>query len=285
MDFDAGRLAEGISRLHEALPIFEAGHDLHCLAISHDTLGQLFLLQGYPRKALQHLGKALHFVGSSNQIGQSVLFLGGHVNAYIACGDTEAALRSLHAARKIRIDHPHDGADSYIQIELLRMQAAVDLARQDPVSAREICAAAAALCVGRYFIPRASTLFIAGRAEHALGNIEEARAHFLVSVLVYRTRGEQTQGIVPLNHYARALNDESADLVLRAIMLPLLRFGFQRELGDALLHHAHVALRTEQVAVARHRARSALSRFEESDDEMGIKRARDFLAILALNTI
>ncbi|KZV83121.1 hypothetical protein EXIGLDRAFT_701855 [Exidia glandulosa HHB12029] len=250
------------------------------LAIAHQVHGDVLRVQGHPTTALEHLNTALTLFRASHEVTEQVHCFALHMSASLASGDAVSALQALNLAKRL----PLEGSTnpSLHKILLLHMQAEVELSQGDAIAARDICALAATACSGGLYVYRAKVLFTAGLAEHAIGDVETARIHFLVSCLINRTRGQNTLAVVSLNAFARMLDDddEGADHILRAIMLPLLRFGFSHDLAEALLHRAWIAMRQGQLDVARHRALNALSRFKASDDKSGSERAEILLTYL-----
>lgn len=169
---------------------------------------------------------------------------------------------------------------------LLQLKGELALWRGDLPDARAafMGAASAARTRERIRLPVEEMIYIEAEQHELLGQVAQAEgdAHsaltsFLVAALIFRKQSAQLSTVPALSRLAQVLSDDAAEVLLGAVMLPLLRYGFRPMLGHALLHSASIARRRAQRSAARHRALRSIHHFEDTGYQRGLTRARAFL--------
>ena len=130
---------------------------------------------------------------------------------------------------------------------------------------------------------QAEVLEYLGRAELAADDStgrDEAMLCLVLAAVIWRQTGDGVRAVRALSVLAEAVDDETVESLLSAVMLPLQRFGYRKFLAGAEMHLAGVNGRRGKLEFARIGAKSALHHFEDMKDARGKSRAREFLEVI-----
>ncbi|KZV90900.1 hypothetical protein EXIGLDRAFT_837477 [Exidia glandulosa HHB12029] len=281
-DLDQGYTVPGITKLRKAIDTFQACNNKAGVSLASMHLGTALLAQGCSHEAIEHLQAVYDGFHAIGNIIAELNSLARLTRAHLDVCDERAAADCLaRAERLVRDAGPEWRHAAYGRGQILRAQGELSLWRGDVADAR-------AALLGAVFACRETTANDArglwGRSLEILGSVEEAdgRAHdaltcYLIASVLFRKLGWTPQVTRTLASMAAVVDDETAELLLQATLLPLQRYAFLRVLGNALLCSARVAQRRSTLGAARHRALSALRHFESAQDERGMGRANVFL--------
>ncbi|EJD43292.1 hypothetical protein AURDEDRAFT_167708 [Auricularia subglabra TFB-10046 SS5] len=117
-------------------------------------------------------------------------------------------------------------------------------------------------------------------AQELEGDREQACQSFIVAVIARARLGTAVDVAITLINLAEVADDSTSQVLLDAVMLPLVRFGYDGYLTRALLQSARLAQRNSDVQTARHRANCALLRYRLLADVRGTAKTSAFLAEL-----
>ncbi|KZV96961.1 hypothetical protein EXIGLDRAFT_747357 [Exidia glandulosa HHB12029] len=284
-DFDYGRVANGISSLEEALPLFVAARDKLGANDARMQLGEMKLLEGNAAAAIEYLSPIRNSGFLRNDIETHRLL----TKAHLALGDERAAEAMMHGAGRLIASstdiHPFDRSQA------LQISCEMAVWHGDLESARALIADA--IRIGRSVeMGFTLSLLLDRQAQELLGKIEEAAGDLWAAAGRYTTVAVMQRKFIPLE-VVRALvwlaqvlpDDEGGEALVRALLLPLQRSGLRGMLGDALLQSAAIAHRKGEVENARHRSRSAIKHYESINNARDSAKALAFLESCRLEAL
>lgn len=286
LDADACDAPSAITRLQEAVAIFDAVRDAANAVHTRTFLARLRLLQGDTASVLQELERALREVRATGNVLGEFEALIVVVNVQLMRGDEVAAAQALQRAEAL-IRSPGATARARDRPRLLQARGELEMACGDLIAARTSLHGALEASRSRNLAEspefmlqtEAEALDALGRVEEADGCAAQALICFVVAALVHRKHACQYRLVPVLTRLALVLEDQDADAVLLAVLPPLHRLRFRPVLAETLLCSADISRRRGQDCAARLRAGRALEYFEETGILVGCQRARDVLDI------
>lgn len=275
--FDIGDYAQALSKLHEALPYLQSAENTFGIVLVHYQLGEGLLDQGHWAEAVEQIQLAVS--NGAADFRFNISCLARLARAHLTGGNEAGALHAIEAA--VPLVNPKD---PFRYSTLLRAQADLALYRGDTEAARELLDATVSIARqtdGEWdredVLPyEAATLQIRGRVAVAERRWDDARNCFVVVAIIRRMLPISTV-VIPLCMLAEIVDDETAAVLVEALMLPLHRFGWQLLLGDILLRSASIARGQGDTRTAAHRASRALYRYDQTKNKQGQERVRAFM--------
>ncbi|KZW03036.1 hypothetical protein EXIGLDRAFT_319023 [Exidia glandulosa HHB12029] len=286
---DSGDVETAISQLQESIPLLQRVHRRNDLGAARTLLARAVLEQGHALWAVDLLESAMLDFRSGGFTRGEIWCSQMLVSAYIANGNLSAAGEVLRKADQI-VHAPETGDRTYERAVLLQAKGEFALACGDLDDARATLHGALFVVYHRKSSLGAHSMETVesgvqvplGRVEQAAGNVEEARARFLVTALISRKHAVVPNTVTSLARFGISLDDETASPLLGGLLLPLMRFQFRPLLAEVFLRLAEVAHYRYQRGVARGRATEALRLFGELECCGGQDRARKLLESITL---
>ncbi|EJD53480.1 hypothetical protein AURDEDRAFT_179946 [Auricularia subglabra TFB-10046 SS5] len=276
--FDMGDYAQAMSKFHEALPFLQSAENTFGIVLVHYQLGEGLLDQGHWTEAVEQLQLAVATGAADFRF--NVTCLSRLARAHLLGGNEAGAFEAIAAAAPLT-----DSKEAFRYSTLLRAKAELALFRGDTDAAGEFLDAAV-LAVRELYgewgredvLPcDAATFQIRGKVDVAERRFDDARNCFVIVAIIRRMFPISTVAI-PLCMLAEIVDDETASILIDALMLPLQRFGWQLLLGDMLLHSARIARRQGEARTAAHRASRALHHYTQTKSKRGLEGVRSFLS-------
>ncbi|EJD47472.1 hypothetical protein AURDEDRAFT_163340 [Auricularia subglabra TFB-10046 SS5] len=274
-----GNITAGLESYQKALLDFEAAKDPFGVNIIHTQLADTFVTSGRPLEAVKHATLALNVpraVEFRTYTRCLVVLAQGHATA----GNITAATTALEAAGHLLLSGELSPA---LHCDLLRGRGEIAFWCGNLGEARALLGAAsakarepdAAESVEMMMIIDANILEALAEVEYADGRTDDA-AILTLCALAYKWKLSISPAYC-LVQLAELVDDEFAELLLRAALLPLQQMGHSRALAVGLLRSAKIAVASGDQRLARHRAKSALAHFGDIKDERRLERAREIL--------
>ncbi|EJD47539.1 hypothetical protein AURDEDRAFT_136618 [Auricularia subglabra TFB-10046 SS5] len=267
-----------VSLYLDALTIAKSASLPHNVNIIHTQLADTFLCQGKLGDAIDHASQALavqNIFGFRNNIRASMILAFAHTLA--GCHDD-----ADRAMERIGDFEPPDGLSALEQCRILRTRGIMAWKRGNLADARALLGAAKAIARLRdsfenpEYMLAAETSIIAylGEVESSAGNKGASSILAISSAVLYRSMTRSSDVPRALLVLAQSVEDDFAEKLLEAVMLPMLHCGSTQELGSALIQSAEIAWRRGDLRLAVKRARNALIRFGDVKDERSLRIAR-----------
>ena len=273
-----GDVVGAMSQLREALPLLRQANYVLGAGNCERLLGVILRQQGHLRAAIQHLNTAIiDFEASGHQINLGFSAF-EQVRAYLLLGEIAEATTTFDRVAAIVKKAGNMWASGpsitlqgrgYIamyygdleEAQLAFEGAAEDVARHGPP--------------GMVYYLEA----IRGLAEvHKLqGTLDKARNYLVICAVGQRKLQDAPSVVKALAALAEVLDDEAAQVLVDATMLPLLRFGLQSDLADLLLFSAMRAKVADMLPLARHRAAAAVGHYKVVGSERGLRTPSELL--------
>ncbi|KZW00746.1 hypothetical protein EXIGLDRAFT_830624 [Exidia glandulosa HHB12029] len=282
LDMDVGDLAHGIAVFREAADILLAAHSPNVEAALLG-LGSAYLIQGDAQCAVEALTRLLFELRSSENMARSFECLYYLTSAYLAIGDTAAAAATVALADEQSLSLAPERVYERGCVLLSRGQLAFAQDRLD--DATILLRMAVALTRAPNYYPimvtqlEADVWEVFGQMQQHRDLPQDALSSFVVAALLRRRIGYTLLLVRALTRLAQVVDDDTSEVLLGAIMLPLQRFGCRALLGECLIHSGKIAARQGYMTTARHRWGCALKHFEAMKASRSIERSRALLAM------
>ncbi|EJD54759.1 hypothetical protein AURDEDRAFT_156538 [Auricularia subglabra TFB-10046 SS5] len=279
--------------LEEALRVYQEYGLYSCVADADQRIGSELLDRGDAEGAVRHLRSASMFYRTSSYWEGSLCHC-RLAEACLALDDGTGAVEAIEVSAQSCDDVTGDRA-LLLRAMTFNAQSMHALWRGDIVEATVAVAVADAtlrelwsmLDNAGASIPQDHVLDLQARIMYTRGRIAledgdpEASSRYLIaSAVVHNSLACAPDALVVLGVLAEAVDDDMAELLLQAVMLPALRLDARPILARALLHSATIASQRGKPLTARHRAKYALRHFEDMKNVHGCTKARRFLGAL-----
>ncbi|KZW03356.1 hypothetical protein EXIGLDRAFT_759221 [Exidia glandulosa HHB12029] len=287
-DLEGNDFASGVATLRDLILVAQETRHAQLLVIARMKLGSILLDQGMRVDAIGYFEAAL---STAEELGNDLHAITAwrHLaTAHLLGNDDSRAMHALDMATQLLARYEDSESVMPGKIEVIIAHTKLLLWKGEVDDARVALHAALSLDIdnkrflhGRARSITANLLYNLGEVEHEATRLGHARSCFLVSALLYRQGYERTSALKSLADFAwTADDDDAAEALLGAVMLPLLRCGFRPHLARVLLLLAQIASRQGDMRLARYRAQNALQMYESVDVPRARKKAAAFLESL-----
>ncbi|EJD46537.1 hypothetical protein AURDEDRAFT_136851 [Auricularia subglabra TFB-10046 SS5] len=277
-----GNLGGALAKLDEALPIFRATGFNDGISGVYMLKGLTHLQQGETAKgveSLQHAFTSIRASGSKDDTHCLLHLVRGHLTR----GDEPQALAAVETAQALI--EGSTAPSLYRRTWLLCSRAEIELYHGHGSEGGALLSAVRQAwndpkCSEVHEVVQQIDAFVLqmqGRAQQAAGDATDALSSFVVSALLWRKFESCTDVVRALSQLMEVVEDDTADVLGEALLLPLHRFGYRPVLGNVLLRLAEVASRRNDLASARLRGRRALTYLDRISDAPRHTRAQALL--------
>ncbi|KAH7102277.1 hypothetical protein BKA62DRAFT_829384 [Auriculariales sp. MPI-PUGE-AT-0066] len=277
-----GDVVGGIAMLKEAIPLLRQVNYHVGVGSAEHGLCLVLLDQGHAIEAAEHATLA---IAAQRQARHHSHYEGlawfALIQAQLAASNLPGAMKSFEELSTV----VRRCGDSWVHGRARQMQARGEIAmyRGDLEEAVMALQTSVELFSGNpeFQEYRIGVMMSLAEAARQRGDCAYAAQLFVVCASFYRT-ADKAFSARALAGLARVVDEqEVSELLVRATAQPLLRMGYERELGHILLHSARLAKAAQRPELALHRAGSARGRFKGVEDERGFKLAEEFLESLS----
>ncbi|KAH7102285.1 hypothetical protein BKA62DRAFT_637681 [Auriculariales sp. MPI-PUGE-AT-0066] len=272
-----GDVMGGIAMFYEAIPLLRQVNYHMGVGTAEHTLGLVLLHQGRASKAVEHITLAVESYRQAKHNSREGLACFALVSAHLAASNLIGALVAFEELTTV----VRRCGDSWVHGRARQIQARGEISMHQGNLEEAVVAFQMAVDLfstdAEFKEYRMGVIMLLAEATRQLGDLSYAAQLFVTCAAFYRT-ADKAFSALALAGLARIVDErEVSELLICTTALPFLRMGYDRELGRVLLHSATLAKDSQQLDLARHRARSAHQRFKSVKDESGLQLVAEFM--------
>lgn len=274
---NAGNFAMAVRMCSEALVIFESTRLAFGATQALMRLAEIHLDQRNPLEAIQCASRALAMKAANFR--SHLYCLMDLVQAHAMAGQIDAAAAAMETLGQ---SNNSEGFSAFELGYIRYSRALLAKASGDAEGARALLDVARDTLRTRDLveIPEVSTTVVAqclgalGEIHGEQGRPEEAVVLFCGAAILFRSINQMLGTVQCLVLLAEVVDDDDAEVLIDAVLLPIRRMDLHYDLAKALLRLAGIAQTRGQHELARHRATSALAHFGDVKDERRVRIAQ-----------